>query len=95
MGRIVPITDRIKLTGTLNKLTTTLLHHVLKFGVILGLLIRIFGVNMLSRRSLQAKMPRITDRLYLEIVFLLGPIRKGNSFSVKIRIVGMPWVRPN
>lgn len=70
MGRrTVPIAKRIESVGTSNKLAVTLLHYALKSSMILGLLGRTVGVNMISRRSLRADMLKIVDKLFLIMAF--------------------------
>lgn len=61
----------------------------------LGLLGKIIGLNILSGRSLWAKMPRIADKLVLVIDFHLVPIWNGNNLSPEERVVGIPYVKPN
>lgn len=67
--RIVPTDEGIEPLGTSNRLAAALLYHTLKSSMTFELLGRIIEVNILSKRSLRANMPRIANILLLVAVF--------------------------
>lgn len=89
-----PIIEKIKPNGTSNKLVATLLHHVLNSGVLLRLVGKTNGVNKLSKRSLHAEIPKITDIIFGND-FIIWSNVKGKIRLFVIGIAAIPWVNMN